>query len=124
MVKDLEYPFELSPLPEEDGGGWLLTFPDLPDVIAQGDTPEEAIEEGRGNRDAWMAVAADMDIPIPVPGGGASGNFRARVPKSLHARLIARAKAEGVSMNMMLVSILSTGLGLSAREKDQEDKVA
>jgi hypothetical protein len=36
-----------------------------------------------------------------------------RVPRSLHARLIARAKAEGVSLNTLVVSLVSQGIGKS-----------
>jgi antitoxin HicB len=34
----------------------------------------------------------------------------ARVPKSLHTRLVARAAAEGVSMNTYLVSVLAQSM--------------
>ena len=36
-----DYPFEIRPLSEEDGGGFLITFPDLPGCMADGETPEE-----------------------------------------------------------------------------------
>jgi len=49
--------------------------------------------------------------PIPQPGaGGESGKFVARVPKSLHTRLAARAEQEGVSMNTLVVSLLAEGV--------------
>jgi antitoxin HicB len=40
-----------------------------------------------------------------------SGKFVQRIPKSLHARLQARAKQEGVSMNTLVVSFIAEGLG-------------
>jgi antitoxin HicB len=43
--------------------------------------------------------------------GGESGRFVARVPKSLHTRLAARAAAEGISMNTYLVSVLAQSVG-------------
>ncbi len=36
-----------------------------------------------------------------------SGQFRLRLPKSLHKHLAERAKAEGVSLNQLCVHILS-----------------
>ncbi len=39
--------FETRPLSEEDGGGYLIEFPDFPGCIADGETPEEAIAQGR-----------------------------------------------------------------------------
>ena len=34
-----------------------------------------------------------------------------RIPKSLHARLISRAKQEGVSMNALVSSFIAESLG-------------
>jgi antitoxin HicB len=53
-----------------------------------------------------------MGFPVPEPGsGGHSGKFIQRVPKSLHARLTARARQEGVSMNTLVTTILAESLG-------------
>jgi antitoxin HicB len=51
--------------------------------------------------------------PIPKPGGIAtsSGQWRQRVPKSLHARLVARAEQEGVSLNTLVTAMIAEGLG-------------
>ncbi len=38
-MKDIEYPFEMRPLTEEEGGGWLIIFPDLPGCMSDGETP-------------------------------------------------------------------------------------
>ncbi|MBZ4193108.1 MAG: type II toxin-antitoxin system HicB family antitoxin [Candidatus Contendobacter sp.] len=53
-----DYPLELRPLSPADGGGWLVTFPDLPGCMADGETPEQAIQEGWDAAAAWLAVAA------------------------------------------------------------------
>ena len=42
MNHNLPYRYILKPLPEEDGGGYLIEFPDLPGCISDGETPEEA----------------------------------------------------------------------------------
>lgn len=39
----LEYPVIVSPLPLEEGGGFLATVPDLPGCMSDGETPQEAI---------------------------------------------------------------------------------
>ncbi len=41
-MKRLEYPVIISPLSEDDGGGFLATVPDLPGCMSDGETPEEA----------------------------------------------------------------------------------
>ena len=38
-----EYPFSVRPLSSDEGGGFLITFPDLPGCISDGETPEKAV---------------------------------------------------------------------------------
>lgn len=111
MNKPVEYPFELHPLSVDKGGGWLLTYPDLPGCMSDGETPEEAIANGQDALDAWLKAAAEVGRDIPNPGELPSGKFIARVPRSLHARLSARAKQEGVSMNALVSAFLAESLG-------------
>lgn len=116
MIDARKYPVEVKPLADDDGGGWLATFPDLPGCMGDGDTPELAIADGYDAAQAWLTVAAENGDPIPTPGaGGESGKFVTRVPKSLHSRLAARAEQEGVSMNTLVVSMLAEGVGARAR---------
>ena len=69
------WPFEayahvISALPEEDGGGFLITFPNLPGCMSDGKTEAEAVKNGR---DAFVAVVSamrDMGREIPAPSIG------------------------------------------------------
>jgi antitoxin HicB len=47
-----------------------------------------------------------------------SGRWNMRVPRSLHRRLAERAKAEGVSLNTLALTLLAEGLGRRARDGD------
>lgn len=115
MQKLDSYPFEIRPLTQEDGGGYSITFPDFNGCMSDGDTVEEAIANGRDALVAVIETLKEMGHPVPEPGfGGVSGKFVQRLPKNLHARLAARAKAEGVSMNTLVATMLAEGLG--ARE--------
>ena len=107
----IEYPFEIHPLSKDEGGGYAITFPDLPGCRSDGATPEEAIENGRDALQSWLAVASEFGDKTPGPFAAVSGRFVQRVPRSLHAQLIAYAKAEGVSLNTLIVSLVSQGLG-------------
>ena len=107
----VEYPFEIRPLSKDDGGGYSIVFPDLPGCRSDGGTPEEAIENGRDALKSWLAVAKEFDDQVPKPFHTASGRFVQRVPRSLHAQLVAQAKVEGVSLNTLVVSFVSQGLG-------------
>ena len=46
MTKLADYPFEIRPLSSEDGGGFLISFPDFAECISDGETVEEAIANG------------------------------------------------------------------------------
>ena len=111
MKQELEYPFELRPLAPEEGGGWLIAFPDLPGCISDGETPEEAIANGKDAVAAWIQAMRETGREVPDPGELPSGKFIARVPRSLHARLSARARQEGVSMNALVSTFLAESLG-------------
>ncbi|WP_420645774.1 toxin-antitoxin system HicB family antitoxin [Candidatus Leptofilum sp.] len=113
-MRDLnQYPFEIQILSEEDGGGYLISFPDFSECISDGDTIEEAIQNGLDALKETIAALESMNLPVPEPGSGGSysGKFVQRVPKSLHARLVARAKQEGVSMNTLVNTFLAESLG-------------
>lgn len=107
----IEYPFEIRPLSKDEGGGYSIAFPDLPGCRSDGATPEEAIENGRDALQSWLAVAHEFDDRLPKPFSAASGRFVQRVPRSLHAQLVAQAEVEGVSLNTLVVSLVSQNLG-------------
>ncbi len=112
-MKELEYPFITSVLPKEEGGGYFIEFPDLPGCISDGEILEEAIENGKDAVRCWIETAKQHGDEIPAPGSSntLSGRWVQRVPKSIHTRLSQRAEREGVSLNALVTSILSEGLG-------------
>ena len=111
MSDPFDYPFEVRPLSEEEGGGWLISFPDLPGCTSDGETPEEAIANGKDALEAWVIATRESGKEVPKPGEAPSGKFIARVPRSMHARLSARARQEGVSMNSLVSAFLAESLG-------------
>ena len=113
MSKLTDYPFEVRPLSTEEGGGYLISFPDFAECISDGESVDEAIENGRDALKATVAAlkAKKMSVPAPNSGGVASGKFVARVPKTVHAQLATRARAEGVSLNALVLTFIAQGLG-------------
>ncbi len=107
------YPFLVRPLSKQEGGGYLVEFPDFPGVISDGETPEEAIRNGQDALAAALMTMQEFGDPIPKPSQGtsASGQWRQRVPRSLHARLVSRAQQEGVSLNTLVTTLIAEGLG-------------
>lgn len=113
MGKRIDYPFEVRPLSAEEGGGFLISYPDFSDCISDGETVEEALTNGKDALKSTIAALKAKELPVPAPNGGgvASGKFIARVPKTVHARLSSRAKAEGVSLNALVLTFIAEGLG-------------
>lgn len=113
MSKLSDYPFEVRPLSSEEGSGFLISYPDFAECISDGETVEEAMENGRDALKATIAALKARKLPVPLPnsGGVASGKFVARVPKTVHAQLATRARAEGVSLNALVLTFIAQGLG-------------
>lgn len=111
-MNEFTYPATIQPLSEEDGGGYLVSFPDLPGCIADGATPEEAFHQAEDAMIAWIKTAQEFGDSIPQPSNlnKYSGQWRMRAPKSLHAALAIRAKEEGVSLNTLAITLLTQGL--------------
>jgi len=114
------YSHIISQLPKEDGGGFLITFPDLPGCMSDGATEAETVANGKDAFKAWMSARKDVGKEIPEPFyrpdtvPEVSGKFVTRLPKSVHAKLAERAKAEGVSLNTLVLALVAEGLGRRA----------
>lgn len=111
MAERIKYPFEIRPLSAEEGTGFLISFPDLPGCVSDGETVEEAIINGLDAVHSWLETAKEFQDPIPEP--GSSSFLMPRLPKSLYAKLASCAQREGVSMNALVTAILANSLGRS-----------
>lgn len=112
-IKIPDYPFTIRHLASDEGGGYLIEYPDLPGCMSDGETPEEAIKNGQDAAACWILAAQESGRTIPKPGQleTQSGKWVQRVPKSIHLRLVEKAKAEGVSLNTLVISILAESMG-------------
>jgi antitoxin HicB len=61
------YPFEIQPLTTEEGGGYLISFPDFDQCISDGDTYEEAIKNGFDALEETIFALESLNLPIPQP---------------------------------------------------------
>ena len=115
MDKDLEYymslPYRTEVIPDRDERGYTLRCPELPGCITCAETLEEGFQMLEDAKRCWLAACLEDGVPIPEPGGPEefSGQFKLRLPKSLHWRLAQRSREEGVSMNQYCVYLLSKG---------------
>ena len=118
------YPCTVRRMTADEGEGFLVEFPDVPGCISDGSTPEEALANGRDALKSVLLTKIEFKDPIPKPGAfaAASGQFRQRIPKSLHARLVARASQEGVSLNTLVAAFIAEGLGRTPNTNPQRKR--
>lgn len=113
------YSHMVSPIDPADGGGFMFTMPDIPGVVADGESELAAIADGREAFLATVSAMVDMGREVPAPAfnvddfmpASASGKVLARMPRSMHLQLAARAKTEGVSLNALMLAFIAEGLG-------------
>ena len=113
-----DYAIRIEPLPQDEGGGFLVTVPDLPGCVADGETIDAAIAEAQDAFQAWTTAERQDKGQLPAP-KTYSGQFVQRIPKSLHRQLATRAAAEGVSLNQLAATFLAHGLAEGNRVEPQ-----
>ncbi len=101
-------PYSIRIIPEE-AGGYFVEIEELSGCMTQGDTVEEVIKNINEAKELWIESAIEDGIEIPKPKEMEeySGKFLVRLPKYIHRRISHLAEREGVSLNQMIVSLLS-----------------
>ena len=96
-----------------EDGCFIGTCPEFPHASGFGDSPTEAARELGTAIDLAIQTHKEEDWPLPEPAmiKEYSGQLRLRLPRSMHAHLAARALAEGVSINTMIVAAVAANLG-------------
>jgi len=105
----IKYPLTIL---REDDGSYFAEYPDLKGCMTIAESFEEIQTMAEDAKLAWLETALEKNILIPEPKdiSSYSGNFKLRIPKSMHKQLSDTAKAEGVSMNQLCVYLLSKEL--------------
>ena len=112
-MKTIEYymslPYKLEIIPELDEGGYVASYPELPGCITVGETVESVAENATDAKMLWLEAALEDGIKIaePISLDDYSGQFKLRIPKSLHRTLAEHSKEEGISMNQYCVYLLA-----------------
>ncbi len=105
----MKLPYKLEIVPDTDESGFIASFPELPGCITCGETIESAILNAKEAKKEWLKAAIEGHININEPESleSYSGQFKLRLPKTLHKTLAEDSKKEGVSMNQYCVYLLS-----------------
>lgn len=106
----MKLPYRMEIVEDTAEGGFVALFPDLKGCITCADTADEALRLAMDAKKAWLEAAIEdgYDIPLPETDDSYSGQFKFRMPKSLHRQLAEHAKLEGISMNQYCLYLLST----------------
>jgi antitoxin HicB len=62
-----DYPFEIHRFSKENGGGFLISYPDFSECIADGETVTEAISNGREALLATIKTLEANGFSVPEP---------------------------------------------------------
>lgn len=115
----MKLPYKIELYPDVEEGGYAVACPELPGCLSCGETIEEAIESIEDAKKAWFDAAIEDGYPIPEPSkiDDYSGQFKIRMPKSLHKKLAEQSKAEGISMNQYCIYLLSMNSAYDSKLK-------
>lgn len=112
-MKNINYymtlPYKMEIVEDKDEGGYVVSYPDLLGCITCGETIETAVANANDTKKAWIEAALESGIEIQEPNNleEYSGQFKLRIPRSLHRSLAEHSKKEGISMNQYCVYLLS-----------------
>ena len=103
----MSYPMEL--VEDKEEGGFVISYPNLPGCITCAETMEAALANAQDAKRAWIEAALEDGIEIEEPNSleKYSGQFKLRMPRSLHKALAEHSQKEGISMNQYCVYLLS-----------------
>ena len=104
----MNLPYSIKIIPDESGL-YFAEIEELPGCMTQGDTKKDVLEKIEEAKRGWLTIAIKKGIEIPLPEElrQYSGKFLVRLPKYLHRRLAAQSKKEGISLNQLIVSLLT-----------------
>lgn len=61
----LRYPVLLTPVTDDGEDYWAAEFPDLPGCLADGQTPNEAVENAEAAKNIWIETELEAGRVIP-----------------------------------------------------------
>ncbi|MDY4902640.1 MAG: toxin-antitoxin system HicB family antitoxin [Treponema sp.] len=105
----MKMPYKLEIIPDTEESGFIASYPELPGCITCGETITEAVVNSENAKKEWLLAAIENNIEIAEPEStdSYSGQFKLRLPKTLHKTLAEDSKKEGVSMNQYCVYLLA-----------------
>ena len=82
----MKFPVNLKP--DVSDGGFVVTFPDVPEAITQGDSIEEALAMAQDALETALEFYFDDKRAVPVPSKAKRGQNVIELPASLSAKVL------------------------------------
>jgi antitoxin HicB len=82
----MKFPVNLTP--DKDDGGFVVTFPDIPEAITQGDTVEQALAMAQEALETALEFYFEDKRVVPVPSKAKRGQRAVELPASLSAKVL------------------------------------
>lgn len=82
----MKFPVNLTP--DKDDGGFVVTFPDVPEAITQGDTVEEALAMAQEALETALEFYFEDKRAVPVPSKAKRRQNVIELPASLSAKVL------------------------------------
>jgi len=103
----LNYKIEI--IKDENEGTYVASYPQLKGCLSCAKDIATAVSMLEDAKREWIVAAIEDGVSIPEPDDNErySGQFKLRIPKSLHRELADRSKREGISMNQYCLYLLS-----------------
>lgn len=101
MKREFTYPLLFTA--EADAGGWVVTSRDLPEVVTQGETLDEALEAAEGAVEAAveMRIADGLEIPPPTARCEGERSVSLPVTTAMKAALYLTLREQNISKSQL-----------------------
>ena len=122
-MKDLEYymslNYRIEIVKDKAEDGYVLSIPELKGCLTCSDQLMKGMEMLEDAKKQWLITALESGYEIPEPNTKEdySGQFKLRIPKSLHKELAEKSKQEGISMNQYCLYLLSKNISFVAENR-------
>lgn len=109
-ISSKSYTRRLTP---DESGGFTASILEFPGCFAEGETPNEAIENLDRAAQSWLEVALShgQQVREPISFDGCSGKIALRIPRGLHQQVAELAELEDCSVNQLLTAAISEYVG-------------
>lgn len=107
-----QYAYIINIIWSDEDSLFIAEVPELEGCITHGKTAEQAVKNAHKAIESWIVAAQSLKhhIPAPVSNHNVSGKFNVRLPRQVHKSLIIKAVQEKVSLNQLVLMLLSKAL--------------